>query len=265
VPSIHTMAHRARGARLEVVGAPLRFMHNCNWKAFVENLNDTMHPMVAHESAAGTARDLWHGVPPETPKPMAIEQFLPFVSGYDFFDKMGVKIYENGHSYTGVSYSIHSKYSAVTEYEQQLEQAYGAERARAILGEVRHNTVYYPSLTIKGAIQTIRVVRPIAVDKTIIESWVLRLVGAPDALLERSTLYTRLINAPTSIVGHDDLYCYRAIQEGLMAGGNDWISLHRNYSASEAEGIEGTYNGLTELSMRGQFRAWVNALGGKSA
>ena len=30
---------------------------------------------------------------------------------------------------------------------------------------MRHNTVYYPSLTIKGAIQTIRVVRPIAVDK----------------------------------------------------------------------------------------------------
>ena len=34
--------------------------------------------------------------------------------------------------------------------------------ARAILGEIRHNPVYYPSLTVKGAIQTIRVVRPIA-------------------------------------------------------------------------------------------------------
>jgi len=263
--SIDNMADRSPVGRLEVVGAPLRFLHNCNWKQFVENLNDTMHPMVAHESAAGTARDLWRDVPPETPKPMAIEQFLPFVSGYEFFDKMGVKIYEHGHSYTGVNYSIHSAYSAMTDYERQLEQVYGAERARAILGEVRHNTVYYPSLTIKGAIQTIRVVRPLAVDKTVIESWVLRLVGAPDALLERSMLYTRLINAPTSVVGHDDLYCYRAIQEGLMAGGNDWISLHRNYSASEAEGIDGTYNGLTELSMRGQFRAWVHALGGEGA
>ena len=86
---------------------------------------------------------------------MVIEQFLPFVSNYDFFDRMGVKVYENGHSYTGVHFSIHSKYSAVPEYERQMQAAYGHERAAAILGEARHNTVYYPSLTIKGAIQTI--------------------------------------------------------------------------------------------------------------
>ena len=42
--------------------------------------------------------------------------------------------------------------------------AYGEERAREILGTNRHNTVYYPSLTIKGAIQAIRVARPIAPD-----------------------------------------------------------------------------------------------------
>ncbi len=54
-----------------------------------------------------------------------------------------------------------------------MEAAYGAERARAILGEIRHNTVYYPSLTVKGAIQTIRVVRPLAVDRTLIESFTL--------------------------------------------------------------------------------------------
>jgi hypothetical protein len=29
------------------------------------------------------------------------EQFLPFVNGYEFFDKMGVRIYDNGHSYSG--------------------------------------------------------------------------------------------------------------------------------------------------------------------
>ena len=68
-----------------------------------------------------------------------------------------------------------------------MEQAYGAERARAILGEVRHNTVYYPSLTIKGAIQAIRVVRPLAVDRTLIESWTFRLAGAPAELLQRTT------------------------------------------------------------------------------
>jgi phenylpropionate dioxygenase-like ring-hydroxylating dioxygenase large terminal subunit len=259
--SIDNLADRSPVGRLEVAGAPLRYMHNSNWKMFVENLNDTMHPMVAHESSAGTARELWKHQPADTPKPMVIEQFLPFVSNYEFFDKMGVKIYDNGHSYTGVNFSIHSGYSSIPEYAEQMEAAYGAERAQAILGESRHNTVYYPSLTIKGAIQTIRVVRPIAVDRTLIESFTLRLVGAPPALLERSAMYNRLINAPTSVVGHDDLYCYRAIQEGLESNGNEWVSLQRNYSDKElAGGFLGTHNGTSEVPMRGQFRAWLAAM-----
>jgi benzoate/toluate 1,2-dioxygenase alpha subunit len=255
--SIDNLADRSPVGRLEVVGGVLRYMHDCNWKLYVENLNDTMHPMVTHESSAGTARDLWRGQPEDAPKPMVIEQFLPFVSNYEFFDRMGVKIYENGHSYTGVNFSIHSKYSAMPAYEQQMEAAYGAERAHAILGEARHNTVYYPSLTIKGAIQAIRVARPIAADKTLIESFTLRLVGAPDELLARTVMYTRIINAPTSVVGHDDLNCYRSIQEGLAADGNEWVSLHRNYSEMESAGVAGTYNGTSEVSMRGQFRAWA--------
>ena len=166
---------------------------------------------------------------------MVIEQFLPFVGNYDFFDQMGVKIYDHGHSYTGVNFSIHSKYAQMPEYEALMHEAYGVERARAILGEIRHNTVYYPNLTIKGAIQTIRVARPLAVDRTLIESFTLRLVGAPEALLERSVMYNRLINAPTSVVGHDDLHCYRSIQEGLAAAGNEWVSIIRNFAREREE------------------------------
>ncbi len=263
--SIDNMADRSPVGRLEVVGSPFRYLHDCNWKMFVENLNDTMHPMVAHESSAGTARDLWKDQPPDAPKPMIIEQFLPFVSNYEFFDNMGVKVYDNGHSYTGVNFSIHSKYSGMPEYEAQMAAAYGAERARAILGEIRHNTVYYPSLTVKGAIQTIRVARPMAVDRTLIESFTLRLVGAPESLLERSVMYNRLINAPTSVVGHDDMHCYRAIQEGLAAEGNEWVSLHRNRSIeNEQRGIAGVHNGTSEISVRGQFRAWLAAMTSES-
>jgi phenylpropionate dioxygenase-like ring-hydroxylating dioxygenase large terminal subunit len=259
--SIDNLADRSPEGRLEIVGGTLRYLHDCNWKMFVENLNDTMHPMVAHESSAGAARDLWKDQPPDAPKPMVIEQFLPFVGNYDFFDKMGVRIYDHGHSYTGVNFSIHSNYAGMPEYEAQMEKAYGAERARAILGEIRHNTVYYPNLTIKGAIQTIRVARPLTVDRTLIESFTLRLVGAPESLLERSVMYNRLINAPTSVVGHDDMHCYRSIQEGLAAAGNEWVSINRNFMRErEEQGVAGTYNGTSEISIRGQFRAWLAAM-----
>lgn len=252
--SIDNLADRSPEGELELAGGCLRFLHNCNWKMFVENLNDTMHPMIAHAGSAGIAKKLWEGQPADRPKPMAIEQFVPFVSDYKFFDDMGVRVYPHGHSFSGVNFSIHSAYSSIPEYEAAMKRAYGEERAKKILGTVRHNTVYYPSLTIKGAIQSIRVARPLAADKTVLESYTFRLKGAPDALLERTVTYNRLINSPMSVVGHDDLHCYRAIQEGLAAEGNDWVNLQRDFKDDEAG--EFNANGTSDVSMRNQFRAW---------
>ena len=53
------MVDRSPAGRLEVAGGVLRYMHNCNWKMLVENQTDTCHPMVAHESSAGTAIEVW--------------------------------------------------------------------------------------------------------------------------------------------------------------------------------------------------------------
>ena len=254
--SIDNLVDRAPQGELELTGGCLRFLHNCNWKMFVENLNDTMHPMIAHASSAGVAKQLWEGKPADLPKPMAIEQIVPFASDYKFFDDMGVRVYPHGHGFSGVNFSIHSAYSTLPEYEAAMKRAYGEERAREILGTVRHNTVYYPSLTIKGAIQSIRVARPLAADKTLLESYTFRLKGAPDALLERTITYNRLINSPMSVAGHDDLHCYRAAQEGLAASGNEWVNLHRNFDPSELDARELTANGTSDISMRNQFRAW---------
>jgi benzoate/toluate 1,2-dioxygenase subunit alpha len=255
--SIDNMADRSPDGELEIAGGCLRFLHQCNWKMFIENLNDTMHPMVAHESSAGTAKKMWADKPADAPKPMAIEQFVPFMSDYKFFEDMGVRVYENGHSFSGVNFSIHSKYSGIPAYEEAMVKAYGEEKAQQVLGLTRHNTVYYPNLTIKGAIQAIRVIKPIAADKTVVESWTFRLKGAPPELLQRTTTYSRLINSPFSVVGHDDLQAYRGIQAGLHASGNDWVSLHRNFQESEIGKRELTSNGTSEISMRNQYRAWA--------
>jgi benzoate/toluate 1,2-dioxygenase alpha subunit len=257
ISSIDYMVDRAPEGEVEVAGGSLRFVHDCNWKMFMENLNDTMHPMIVHESAAGTAKELWKDKPADEPKPMIIQQMLPFVNDYQFFDQGGVRVFENGHSYDGEKVSIHSHYSGIPEYDEALAKAHGKGRAEEILSTVRHNTALYPTFTSKCAIQAIRVARPIAVNKTLIESWTFRLKGAPEELLQRTQTYSRLINSPFSIVGHDDLFCYEAIQEGLMADGNEWVSLHRNFDPAELEARERLDNGCSEISMRNQFRAWA--------
>jgi phenylpropionate dioxygenase-like ring-hydroxylating dioxygenase large terminal subunit len=255
--SLDNMIDRSPVGQLKVAGGVLRYMHNCNWKMLVENQTDTCHPMVAHESSAGTAVEVWKKAPPGTRKPMAVEIIAPFMSPYEFFENMGIRIWDNGHGHTGVHHSIHSDYSAVPGYFDKMTAAYGEARAKAILDENRHNTVYFPNIMIKGPIQLLRQFKPIAANKTLVESWTFQLVDAPDMLLERTLMYNRLINAPTSIVGHDDLEMYERAQEGLHSNGNEWVNLQRLYSPDEAEQTNVAINGTSEWPMRHQFRAWA--------
>jgi phenylpropionate dioxygenase-like ring-hydroxylating dioxygenase large terminal subunit len=254
--SLDNMIDRSPVGKLEVAGGVLRYMHNCNWKMLVENQTDTCHPMVAHESSAGTAKAIWEKQPPGTKKPMAVEIMVPFMSSYEFFEGMGIRVWPNGHGHTGVAHSIHSDYSAVPGYFESMTEAYGEERAKKIMDEARHNTVYFPNVMIKGPIQLLRIFRPLAANKTLVESWTYRLVGAPDLLLERTLMYNRLINAPTSIVGHDDLEMYERAQEGLHSNGSEWVNVGRLYDRSEREQTIAVTNGTTEWQMRNQFRAW---------
>ena len=255
--TIDNMVDRSPVGRLEVAGGVMRYMHRCNWKMLVDNQTDTCHPMVAHQSSAGTAVRVWQEAPAGTPKPMAVEQFAPFMNPYEFFEKMGIRVWENGHGHTGVSDSIHAAYSPVPGYRESMAAAYGEERARKILGEVRHNTVYFPNIMVKGPIQTLRRFLPLAADKTLVESWTFRLVGAPDLLLERTLMYNRLVNAPTSVVGHDDLEMYERAQTALRSRGRDWVNIGRLYDPAEHGQANVATNGTNEWQMRNQMRAWV--------
>lgn len=256
--SIDNMVDRSPEGKLVLEGAPLRYMHPCNWKMLVENQTDTCHPMVAHESSAGTAISVWEREQAKGgPKPMAVEVYAPFMAPYEFFEKMGLRVWPNGHGHTGVTTSIHADYSSIPGYFEKMVEAYGEERARAILGENRHNTIYFPNIMVKGPIQTLRVFKPIAADKTLVESYTFRLVGAPDMLFERTLMYNRLINAPTSIVGHDDLEMYERAQIGLHANGLEWVNVQRLYEPGEPEDVTAIAGGTSERHMRNQFSAWT--------
>ena len=115
-----------------------------------------------------------------------------------------------------------------------MARAYGEERAHEILGTVRHNTVYYPSLTIKGAIQSIRVARPIAADKTLIESLDL----PPEGRAGQAAAAHRDVQPADQLadVGRRPrrpaLPTARS-RKACAASGNEWVSLHRNFDPAE--------------------------------
>ncbi len=212
--SIDNLADRSPAGELEITGGCLRFLHALQ-------LEDVRREPQRHDASDGRARVLGgdgegdvEGQPPTRPSRWRSSSSLPFVSDYKFFEDMGVRVFANGHSYSGVNFSHPQRLLGGAGYEDAMRAAYGAERTTRSSAVARHNTVYYPSLTIKGAIQSIRVVRPLAADRTVIESWTFRLKGAPDALLQRTVNYNRLIISPFSVVGHDDLHAYRRSRRG---------------------------------------------------
>ncbi|MEM9529716.1 MAG: aromatic ring-hydroxylating dioxygenase subunit alpha [Pseudomonadota bacterium] len=256
--SIDNMVDRAPEGALEITGGVMRYEHDSNWKFFVENLNDMMHPMIVHQSSSLTARVVGKKVlGKDAELPPALEIISPFTESYSFFDDMGLHAFAFGHGYSGGKNSIHANYSDIDEYNEAMQAAYGKERVDEIFAVNRHNSVFYPSMTIKGAIQTMRVVKPIAVNRTIIESWTFRLKGAPQEMLQRSILYCNLINSSANLVGPDDQEAYLRQQNGLKTQGNDWIPLNRDLHADEDLGDGHTYaKGSSDLAFRNQLKAW---------
>lgn len=253
---------RSPEGALRVVGAPIRSLVRANWKMYVENINDTVHPPGTHVSANDAATAVWAGQPAQAPRPMAIQQLLPFGAGYAFFERMGGRVMPHGHSILGTQASIHSAYDDLPGYADAVRAAHGEARAAEVLAFAPQNAVLYPSLSVKAMPTAIRVLRPLAVDLTMVEAWAFQPIGAPEALARRAVTYNRLVFSPMSVLSHDDVHVFQTIQQALRASGNPWVSLHRGHVAPERDGDTADVGGTDERLIRNQFRAWARAMAG---
>jgi hypothetical protein len=177
---------------------------------------------------------------------------------YSFWEKLGVSVYEHGHSYMGGIVSPRSTDPTFLAYVAAMEKNYGRARAEQILAVERHNTIFYPSCSAQASFQQMRVIRPLDVDRTLVEIWNFRLKGAPEAMYQKTLLYSNVVNSPSSIVMPDDLEAYNRVQVGLGTKGSEWVSLHRDEGRDVRGNDELSAIGTSELPMRNQFRAWLN-------
>ncbi len=266
--SLDNFCDRAPAGEVSVVGGVFRVMQRSNWKIFFENLNDTGHPIATHESSWDAARqyskDKLDGEMPFT---------LHIIDGNGappkFWADLDLHAFDHGHSYmTAIFKAPDDPISRA--YFDSLAAAQGEERAKKILSISRHNTIIYPSCSPHTSFQQWRVIRPISVDRTMVEIFTFKLEGAPEELLKRTFVYANVVNSPSSIVMTDDVYVYSECQDGMSSEGGDWISQHRNAGQDQPfDGPDGGEIGVgtSELPIRNQFRAWRNYMchtGGES-
>ncbi|HKU94019.1 MAG TPA: Rieske 2Fe-2S domain-containing protein [Vineibacter sp.] len=260
------MCDRAPAGEVEVVPNCFRVVQNSNWKIFLENQLDALHPAVTHESTGKAAFD----VEEEMKKrgghaPLSYHYMSAFyttpVAKWDQFQTLN---YPHGHCILTGYMGLRPRDPDTLAYEEAMKKAYGEKRMEEILGVNIHHVLLYPGLSVQSPLQQLRAVRPLGVDKTLTEIWHFRLKGAPEAMYRRALGYYNLVNSPATLINADDLWNFWKIHQGLASDGGEWVSFHRNAGQDlEADGVVTSCIGTSEAPMRNQFRAWVDYMGAR--
>lgn len=252
------MCDRSPVGEVEVVPVCHRVIQHSNWKFFMENQLDALHPSVTHQStgisAARVERRLKESG--QTP-PLYYHMLSAFASSFEQWDAVQTINYPRGHGILKAYMGLRPQDPDTLEHEAQLKQAYGEDKAEEYLSRSIHHVLVYPYLSVQSPLQQLRCLRPIAPDKTLSEIWHFRLKGAPEAIYRRSLWYYNLVNSPATMINADDLENWTKGQWGLQSDGGDWVSFHRHHGRDREEnGVIYSQQGTSEAVMRSQFRAW---------
>jgi phenylpropionate dioxygenase-like ring-hydroxylating dioxygenase large terminal subunit len=261
------MCDRAPDGEVEIVPTCFRMIQKSNWKIFLENQLDSLHPSVTHESAGRAARAVEGEIEQRTGKkaPLSYHYVSAFAMGIEFFDNKQIRGYPYGHCMSSGYMSLRPKDPDTVAYEKIMYKRYGEKRAEEILGNSIHHVLVYPCLSVQSPLQQLRAVRPIAPDRTMTEIWHFRLKGAPEPIYRRALDYFYLVNSPSTMINADDLHNFWKCHEGLKTQAHDWVSFHRNAGQDTVEnGITRSITGMSEQPMRNMFRAWTDYLGGRA-
>jgi phenylpropionate dioxygenase-like ring-hydroxylating dioxygenase large terminal subunit len=229
-----------------------------NWKFFMENQLDALHPSVTHQSTGVSARRVEKRVKEKHGEaPLHFHYLSTFASSFDQWDSVQTVNFPRGHGVLKAYMGLRPSDPDSLAYENLLREAYGADKTEQYLSRSIHHVLIYPYLSVQSPLQQLRCLRPLGPDKTLSEIWHFRLKGAPEAIYRRAMWYFNLVNSPATMVNADDLENWTRAQWGLQAKGNDWVSFHRNMgSDTESEGVVYSTKGTSEVVMRNQFKAW---------
>lgn len=142
-------------------------------------------------------------------------------------------------------------------YRQKLISLHGEPRARDII--MQRNIFVYPNLFLFES--HIRVVRPVAVDRTYVDVYPTELVGAGDELNAARLREHERFFGPASFGATDDIEIFVRVQAGLRGGGPEWLEFSRGMHREKLnEGGETVGHSTDEIPQRSQYRRWLELM-----
>ncbi len=265
--SFDDLVDRAPEGEIEIAGGVFKHAYKGNWKLVLENHLDGIHPNYVHASSVDAAR----GAPDdpgalpgrERYAEISLRQMRQNGAPEPVWEALGIWATGWGHGYMGDYHSDSRLVAAMNhpvfaEYRRRLAARVGDDEAARILGVSRFNSVVYPNVSFMSQYRQLRIVHPLAVDRTVVYTYNIRLKGAPEQMFRDTVAFSNVVNGTASWVLTDDLEVYERVQRGLTAAMPEWVALGRGGGGDvqEADGFRRGATGTSEIFIRRQFEAW---------
>jgi phenylpropionate dioxygenase-like ring-hydroxylating dioxygenase large terminal subunit len=271
--SIDDMIDRAPDGEIEIAGGVFKHTYNGNWKLYLENLCDAAHPWFTHRSSIDAAQQQKDDVVSDGSGEIAIRQMRQNGAPYSFWEsQVGIWTYPNGHSYLGDYHDDAKLVAAMNDpvfrdYIAALKTKKGEEETKRILEVRRWNSNVYPNLSFMSQFGQLRVIHPVAVNRTEVHTYCFKLRGAPEQMFRNTISFANIVNGTGSLVLTDDLEIYNRIALGISSEGAEWLEIGRGYQSdgpAEHGGRKGR-NSTSEIYIRNMFDAWLGYMTGARA
>lgn len=252
--SFDNLVDRAPEGQIEVIGDCYRTVQNSNWKIFIDNMSDGMHTSFVHYQTARAAKRTLEKFKIEHAGGLQVAALL--AGEPDQMAKVDLVAHPNGH-FDMAAFAPEMRGPDAEKYKAALIARHGEAGTEAILKQNYHNAMLFPTALMQSSLNQLRVIRPLAVDKTLLEIWAFRLKGAPDSFTSRAITAANLGNAPANIVAADDFEAYYRVHAGLKGPESEWVVLSReaNRDIPVGSSLKGS-SGNSELCMRNMYQAW---------
>jgi len=268
--SFDDLVDRAPEGEVEVAGGVFKHVYNGNWKLVLENHLDLVHPVFVHASAiwAAKAQADVQGSPLSD---IGIRQMRANGAPQEAWEAVGLWTGPYGHSYMGDYHTdgrlvVAFNDPVFNEYRAAMETRLGKEGTQRVLGVSRFNTIIYPNCSFMSQFRQLRIVQPLAVDRTVVYTYSYRLKGAPEQMFHDTVAFANVVNGTGSEVLTDDLEVYERIQQGLSSQRSDWVYLGRGYGGDVADehDMRRGKTGTSDIHLRNYFTAWLEYMTAES-
>ena len=258
--SIDDIVDRSPSGKVMLNAGIHRYVFRGNWKFQLENTVDMYHVPFSHESTLGSrGRQFSRRQGDDAGSTISHEGKA--AERWERRESWGAA--RNGHSYTGHQPVADKKREdpAYLSYVENLRSNHTPERLAEVLAPRRHNTAFYPNMSLQALNQHVRVICPIAVDRTEILVWPVLFQGAPAEMNQDIIRGLNVTHSAASLIQTDDLENFHRCQMGSGAENSEWVWFARGVDTDQIDNNGDVINtGTGELPQRAQFKAWARLM-----